>query len=213
MRSFQGGEWSEIVPIAETPLYEAHVSLLYDNQDRLWAAWNESGMNWGKDTGYVLNEEGTRLYEYRLLRVAVRDGSGWKVPAGDINEQLPEDYEPRYDDFPQLAQDADGRVWVFARQRLQRRRDTQSETPLHRAAWDIWGSTLDGGELDRADPCSLQPGPPGRALGAWPPTDAATSSPPGTMDNRDFEDCLLPARRCLRRKLPALERQTAAPRW
>jgi len=210
MRSFQGGEWGEIAPIAETALYEAHVSLLYDNQDRLWAAWNESGMNWGKDTGFVLRQEGTRLYEYRLLRVAVLDGAGWKVPAGDINKQLPEDYEPRYDDFPQLAKDADGRVWIFARQRIQRRRDTQSEAPLHRAAWEIWGSTLDGGTWTQPIHVPFSQGRQdvrwdlasdgkGHLFAAWP------------MDNRDFKDWLFTKSEVYAARIPRLERRTAPP--
>ncbi|MEZ5395445.1 MAG: sialidase family protein, partial [Bryobacterales bacterium] len=133
MRSYERGEWKEPAPVADTKLYEANVSLLYDKQDRLWAVWNESGMNWGKDTGWLLNLEGTRLYESRNIGLAVHDGSGWKQPAGDINEQLPKEYSERFDDFPKLSLDSEGRVWVFARQRLQRRRDTPGDTPNHRA--------------------------------------------------------------------------------
>lgn len=211
MRSYRAGEWGETTAIAETALYEAHVSLLYDDSDRLWAAWNESGMNWGKDTGYVLNEEGTRLYEYRLLRVAVLDGAGWKEPVADINQQLPEGYEPRYDDFPKLARDAEGRVWVFARQRLQRRRDTQTETPLHRAAWEIWGSTLDGARWTQPLHVPFSQGRQdmrwdiasdgqGNLIASWP------------MDNRDFKDWLYTHTDIYSARLPKLARSTAPPR-
>lgn len=211
MRSFRGGEWGDVQPLADTPLYEAHVSLLYDDQDRLWAAWNESGMNWGKDTGFVLNEEGTRLYEYRLLRVAVHDGASWKVPAGDINEQLPEGYEPRYDDFPQLTKDADGRVWVFARQRLQRRRDTHSETPLHRAAWEIWGSTLDGGRWTA--PIHV-PFSQGRQDVRWGLASDGQDNlfAAWSMDNRDFKDWLYTNSEVYAARIPRLEKRTAPPR-
>ncbi|MBI1358077.1 MAG: hypothetical protein GC160_27400 [Acidobacteria bacterium] len=210
MRTFSGGEWQPVAPVAETALYEAHVSLLYDDQNRLWAAWNESGMNWGKDTGFVLNEGGTRLYEYRLLRVAVRDGVNWKVPAGDINKQLPEDYEPRYDDFPQLAKDSEGRVWVFARQRIQRRRDTQSETPLHRAAWEIWGSTLDGGRW--SEPLHV-PFSQGRQDVRWGLASDGSGNlfAAWSMDNRDFDEWLFTHADVYAARLPKLERKTAAP--
>ena len=210
MRTFRGAEWGAVEPVADTPLYEAHVSLVYDPQDRLWAAWNESGMNWGKDTGYVLNQEGTRLYEYRLLRVAVREGAGWKVPAGDINKQLPEDYEPRYDDFPQLAKDGEGRVWLFARQRLQNRRDTQSEAPLHRAAWELWGSTLDGGRW--TSPIHI-PFSQGRQDVRW----GMASDGQGNLyaswstDNRDFKEWLYEHADVYSGRIPRLERRTAAP--
>jgi len=211
MRTFSGDGWRPVEPVATTKLYEAHVSLAYDSDDRLWAAWNESGMNWGKDTGFLPNLQATRLYEWRKLRVAVREGSGWKEPARDINEALPEEYEPRYDDFPQLTRDADGRVWVFARQRLQRRRDTPSLTPLHRATWEIWGSTLDGSRW--IEPVRI-PFSQGRQDVRW---GLATNGQGDLfaawhMDNRDYEDFFLGHADVYAAKLPKLERETAPPR-
>ncbi len=211
MRRFDGESWGEQIPVADSKLYEAHVSLVYDKQDRLWAAYNESGLNWGKDTGYVLSVEGTRLYEDRLIRVAVWDGSSWKQPASDINSALPQDIEPRYDDFPQLALDGDDRVWVFGRQRLQRRRDTPSETPLHRACWEIWGSTLDGSNWiepvyvprsqSRQDVrWGLASDGKGNLFAAW------------QMDNRDYSEFLYQHADVYASKLPNLERTTAAPK-
>ena len=64
MKTWDGERWAASAePIADTPLYEAHVALAVDEQNRLWAAWNESGLNWGKDTGFLLPVEGTLLYE------------------------------------------------------------------------------------------------------------------------------------------------------
>ncbi len=211
MRTHRAGAWSAVAPVADTKFYEAHVSLAYDGDDRLWAAWNESGMNWGKDTGYVLNVEGTRLYEYRRLAVGVWDGTSWSVPATDINKALPDDYEPRYDDFPQLKRDADGRVWVFARQRLQRRRDTQSETPLHRACWEIWGSTLDG---DRWIEPLYFPFSQARQDVRW----GLASDGRGNLwaawhtDGRDYAEFLYEHSDVFAAKLPKLEGATAAPK-
>ena len=210
MRTFSAGKWGAPEAVADTKLYEAHVSLLYDNDDRLWAAWNEAGMNWGKDTGWLLNEEGTRLYASRRIGIAVRDGSGWKQPAANINEQLPQDYEPRFDDFPKLALDGEGRVWVFGRQRLQRRRDTPGETPLHRASWEIWGTTLDGRRWleplhfpfsqSRQDVrWDLASDGRGNLFAAW------------QTDHRDFEAFLYQHTDVNAAKLPKLERRTAAP--
>jgi hypothetical protein len=210
MRTFERGEWKAPEPVADTKLYEAHVSLVYDSSDRLWAAWNESGMNWGKDTGWLLNQEGTRLYEDRRIGLAVRDGAGWKQPAGDINEQLPQGFEPRFDDFPKLALDADGRVWVFARQRLQRRRDTPGETPLHRACWEIWGTTLDGGRW--LTPMHF-PFSQGRQDVRW---DLASDGRGNLWaawqtDHRDFEEFLYQSTDVNAAQLPRLERRTAPP--
>ena len=71
MRSFADGKWSSVVPVADTPMFEAHLSLLCDKDDRLWAAWNESGVQWGKDTGYGIQKQGTRLYESRSIAAVV----------------------------------------------------------------------------------------------------------------------------------------------
>jgi len=211
MRTFSGNGWRPVQPVVATKLYEAHVSIVYDRQDRLWAAWNESGMNWGKDTGFLPNLQATRLYEWRKLRVGVFEGGGWKEPATDINAALPEEYEPRYDDFPQLTRDAEGRVWIFARQRLQRRRDTPSLTPLHRATWEIWGSTLDGARW--IEPVRI-PFTQGRQDVRW----GLASNTRGDLfaawhtDNRDYEAFLFGHADVYAARLPALERNTNAPR-
>ncbi len=211
MRTHHAGVWSEPVAVADSKLYEAHVSLAYDNDDRLWAAYNESGMNWGKDTGYTANVEGTRLYQYRLLRLAVWDGKSWSEPATDINKALPEDYEERHDDFPQLERDAAGRIWLFARLRLQRRRDTPSSAPLHRACWEIWGSTLDG---DRWIEPLYFPFSQGRQDVRW----GLASDGKGDLwaawptDGRDYSEFLFDHSAVYSARLPKLARRTAPPK-
>ena len=91
MRQYAGGKWSDIVPVATTPKFEAHSSLACDARNRLWAAWNESGFNWGKDTGFLVRKQGNRLYQWRNLAVAVYDGRGWQEPAAALDRSLPED--------------------------------------------------------------------------------------------------------------------------
>ena len=210
MRSWDGSKWGDVKPIADTRLYEAHVSLQVDSDNRLWAAWNESGMNWGKDTGALLPVEGTLLYEGRQIRVAIQDGRGWREPVADINSSLSAHMDGRHNDFPQLTLDGEGRVWLFGRHRTIRQRDMPNETPLHRASWEIWGSTIDGNrwttpvELpyshSRQDVrWGLASDGKGNLFAAW------------AMDNRDFEDFLYVHEDIYASKLPKLERKTAAP--
>ena len=123
IRNFTKRSWSEVTSIAETPKFEAHVSLACDKQNRIWAAWNESGFEWGKDTGFLVKRQGTRLYQWRAIGVAVGNGNTWQEPVTDINQSLPEDLQG-YNDFPVLQLDPAGRVWIFFRHRSLRIRDT-----------------------------------------------------------------------------------------
>ena len=88
LRRFSGDRWGDVAAVAETPKFEAHVSVACDGQNRLWAAWNESGFQWGKDSGFEIYKEATRIYEWRTLAVAAWDGVRWQVPAADVNELL-----------------------------------------------------------------------------------------------------------------------------
>ena len=211
VRTWDGERWAAgASPIADTPLYEAHVSLAVDGQNRLWAAWNESGLNWGKDTGFLLPVEGTLLYEYRLVRVAVLDGIAWKEPAADINAAMPAHIDAGHNDFPRLAVDPDGRVWLFGRHRTIRQRDMPFDTPLHRAAWQIWASTLDGAEW--TVPYEI-PFSAGRQDVRWGVASDGKGSLVATWgsDGRDFYGFLYDHADVYAAKLPTLGRPTAAP--
>jgi len=187
LRRREAGRWSELMPVAATPKFEAHVSLACDGQNRLWAAWNEGGTQWGKDTGFLLNRQGTRLYQGRWIAVAVFDG-GWKEPVAGLEASLPPELRG-YNDMPIVAGDGKGRVWLLFRHRLPRILDTPSDTPMHRAAWEIFATTLDGdrwlepitvpfsqGRLDMRTGFASDGA--GRLYAAWP------------MDNRDYAEFL-----------------------
>jgi hypothetical protein len=188
MRSFANGSWSDVSAVADTPKFEAHVSLACDQQNRVWAAWNESGFEWGKDTGFLVKRQGTRLYQWRTIAVAVNTGNSWQQPAEDINQSLPQDLQG-YNDYPVLQADAAGRMWVFFRHRTLRIRDTASDTPAHRAAWEIFGTAYEGSRWstpvampfsqNRTDVHSgFATDGRGNLYAAWP------------TDNRDFEEFL-----------------------
>jgi len=137
------GSWSELKPIADSAKFEAHVSLACDSKNRLWAAWNESGTEWGKDNGYGLEQEGTRLYQWRSIATAVHDGVTWHQPVDDLNTALPEELRD-YNDLPTLQVDGEDRPWIFFRHRTLKLRDVPSDFEAHRATWELYGIPFDG---------------------------------------------------------------------
>ncbi len=188
MRSWANGQWGKATAVASTPKFEAHVSLACDKENRLWAAWNESGFNWGKDTGFLVKQQGTRLYQWRTMSVAVWDGSKWSVPASDVNTALPADLQG-YNDFPVLQRAADGRMWLFFRHRTLRIRNTASDTPAHRAAWELYDTPYEAKSW--GEPLQLPV-----SMSRMDTRNGFASDSAGNLwaawmtDNRDFEEFL-----------------------
>jgi hypothetical protein len=143
LRRWSAGRWDPVLEIAATGKFEAYPSIAVDAQGRLWAAWNESGFEWGKDTGFLPKFEGTPLYSWRIVKTAVWDGARWLEPAAPFEESMPTSLRG-YNDLPNLAADGSGKVWLFFRHRTIRQPDMPSDTPLHRANWEIYATTLDG---------------------------------------------------------------------
>jgi hypothetical protein len=188
MREFAGGKWSAVIPVAATGKFEAHVNVACDSQNRLWATWNESGPEWGKDTGFLPKRQGTRLYQSRSVAVAVYSNGNWMEPAANFDASMPAELTG-YNDLPQLQRDSAGRMWVFFRHRTLRIRDLPSGAPAHRAAWEIYGSAYQGNgwTVPVAVPFSegrqdMRAGfasdGKGNLYAAWP------------ADNRDYEEYL-----------------------
>ena len=147
MRRWDDESWSDIIPVADTPKFEAHVTLACGGDGRVWAAWNESGFQWGKDSGFMIYKEATRLYQSRSLGVAVWSNGRWQVPVSDVNRSLAKhlpEYTPEFNDLPVLQPDGAGRMWLFFRHRKLRARDTPDFTAAHRASWQIYGTAYDG---------------------------------------------------------------------
>ena len=144
LRRHNGASWEDIVPLADTPKFEAHVTLACDADDRLWAAWSESGTLWGKDNGFGLEQEGTRLYQWRKIAVAALDGGRLREPAVPLDDALPPELQDK-NDLPTVQPDGKGGVWVFFRHRNPRLKDIVSDFEAHRAAWELWGIRYAGG--------------------------------------------------------------------
>ena len=140
-----GGSWDDIVPLADTPKFEAHVTLACDADDRLWATWSESGTQWGKDNGFGLEQEGTRLYESRSMPIAVREGGRWLEPTESLDSALPPALAGDRNDSPTIQVDGNGGVWVFFRHRTPRVLDSISDHWSFYATWELWGMPYSNG--------------------------------------------------------------------
>jgi hypothetical protein len=120
VRSLMGGPkptLAEILVPEDSPLFGAHVSLATDRAGRLWAAWDSSGPQWGKDTGFLYqNSPATRLYASREIRIKCLENGRWLEPAADFSAALPPELK-EYNELPQLQPDSDGRMWLAFRHR------------------------------------------------------------------------------------------------
>ncbi len=169
--------------------FEAYITLAIDKQDRLWMAWHESGVNWGKDWGYPfdITANATGLYNSREIRIAVLDGR-LKQPAQRLQDALPPPGPANnFYEYPQLAADGSGRMWCFFRHRRAAQHNVYWRTPSHHALWEIYGSYYEGGKWS---PMMLIPystgrtdmrivparAPSGELVAAWP------------TDRRSFRD-------------------------
>ncbi len=116
------GKAEEILMPEPSPLFEAHITLACDRDGRLWAAWDESGPQWGKDTGFLyggqFRTDSTRLYASRKLRIKCLSGGKWHEPAADLYAVMPKAEDMlEYNDYPRLQGDSEGRMWLAFRHR------------------------------------------------------------------------------------------------
>jgi len=146
MRGFRQGRWEKPVAVAATPRWEAYASLAADQQGRVWLAWQESGVNWGKDWGYPydIKAPATGLYNWRKIRLAVWEQGQLRQPAQSLDDAFsgPENV---YNEYPQLAIDGAGRVWCFFRRREPLQWNVYYRTPSHQALWEIYAARYEGG--------------------------------------------------------------------
>lgn len=151
LRTMASGVWHNAVPIAVTPLFEAYSSIAVDKQDRVWIAWHESGINWGKDWGYPydIKSKATGLYNSRNIRMAVWDGAKLQAPARQLEASLPPPGNNFYE-YPKLAADGAGRIHAFFRKRTPQQWNVYPRTPSHQALWEIHTANWNGAKWSEA---------------------------------------------------------------
>src|SRR5207247_77518 len=118
--------------------FQAHVSVACDRASRLWAAWDESGPEWGKDAGYLYQKTGaTRLYASRRFEVRCLVDGQWKEPAGSLDDVLRQDMK-EFNELPQLQPDGEGRMWLAFRHRTARR--PREDGWAAQGRWDVFAT-------------------------------------------------------------------------
>jgi len=150
------------VPIATSLRFEDRASIAFDAQDRLWIAWEETGENWGKDTGgnaAVKKVPGERIDDGRTLRVACLEDGKLRLPRASFDPLLPLQQtimtvygrpkrsresifkeQKRYAYYPRLAVTTDGRICLAFRQH-----DYLPDKALaHQGIWSDFVTTLGG---------------------------------------------------------------------
>lgn len=109
--------------------FEARPSLAYDPAGRLWIAYEEGPVNWGKDSGALAVDKGNPLYNERSVRVVcLQDGklfrpaaelptSNFKNPGAQFDATVVHRFETakRYSS-PKIGIDGKGRVWLTYRE-------------------------------------------------------------------------------------------------
>jgi hypothetical protein len=125
----------------ESPLFQANLALACDTGGRLWAAWDESGPQWGKDTGFLYGgqnrQDTTRLYASRAVRIKVLDGGKWVEPKQDLSAVLTGELA-EYNHTPQLQADSEGRMWLAFRHRTCR--NPREDGWAAGGRWDVFAT-------------------------------------------------------------------------
>jgi hypothetical protein len=127
LRVWRGGAWKAPRVVASTTYNELRPSLAYDHKNRLWIAYEKSPEGWGKDFGaYNESPRRTALYQKREVGVKVLDGETFYAPP-DVAKAIPMPHGGRrfpksppmmLAAGPKVAADAQGRVWLSVRMRM-----------------------------------------------------------------------------------------------
>ncbi len=145
VRRMDSGEWGPVRGLASTQRFEANPSLSFDEKNRLWVAWQESSVEWGKDTGRLLSPPlGTQLHESRWLRVVCLEGERVLRPVASLSQVLPGDQW----ELPHLEVGPGGQPWLFVRKMTLRQPDTREVRgklgPAYFPRWDIYATRYQG---------------------------------------------------------------------
>jgi hypothetical protein len=110
-------------PVAITPRFEARPHIAIDDQNRLWIAYEEDEVSWGKDfagQGGIHDitvakfNKGVPLYYKRTVRVRCLANGKLLAPIGQLRENFPKDVQ-RSLSHPRIGVDKTGKIWLLFR--------------------------------------------------------------------------------------------------
>ncbi|MEX2262860.1 MAG: DUF3604 domain-containing protein [Bryobacteraceae bacterium] len=140
LRSVEEGRPGPLRAVTSSPNFQAHASVAVDAANRPWVAWNESGVNWGKDQGFLITVPlSVPLHQERWIRMAAWSGSGWQEVSARPDEKFPEAMR-RNAEHPQIAFDGQGTLTMLFRH-WTRRVSRSIGSPL---VWENYLTRLDG---------------------------------------------------------------------
>ena len=147
-REFRNGQLGAVVPVTTSPKFQAHASVAVDRDGRPWVAWNESGVNWGKDQGFLIpTPMATPLHQQRAVRLARWDGKTWLEPRARPVAAWPEAMRQN-GEHPQIVFDGAGALNVVFRHWTRRNARTIGSPMM----WENYLTRFDGQAWSTPEP-------------------------------------------------------------
>ncbi len=142
-RSWRDGQTGPVRAVTTSPNFQAHTAIAADSQNRPWIAWNESGVNWGKDQGFLIPVPlAVPLHQERWIGLVMWDGKQWMEPA-----QKPAAFGHNAE-HPQLMFDGAGGLGMMFR-KWTRRASRTIGSPM---VWENYWTRFDGNRWAEPQP-------------------------------------------------------------
>jgi hypothetical protein len=147
-RSYQDRKLSPLQPLTSSPKFQAHAAVAVDGRGRPWVAWDESGVNWGKDQGFLIPVPlATPLHQQRSVRLAAWDGTAWLELRRKPSEVFPQKMRQN-SEHPQIAFDSSGTLTMVFRH-WTRRNERSIGSPI---TWENFVTRFDGVKWNEPQP-------------------------------------------------------------
>ena len=141
-RSFSGEGLGEIEQVTSSPRFQAHANVAVAPDGTPWLAWDESGVNWGKDQGYLVTPPlAVPLHQERSIQVVKRTGGHWSEPSAELEPFYVYKLYPNFEN-PQLAFDGSGTLTMLFRHWTRQRAHSIGS----RMMWETFVTRFDGEE-------------------------------------------------------------------